>query len=159
MSQIFCEWWQLVFFKKKLNLISLSFVLYSVIWLRYLWWNYFLNNVSFVIDFWDYFVFNGDHRNISIYFLMTPVFQQQLLYYFTRRSSQFPVLNIFSFLFLQTVLLINSIFLCFDMTFESSANTRLLTCFRVSYCFLCFFGCCEWWLPCIKCVMSQTCRE
>ena len=40
--------------------------------------------------------------------------QQQLLYFFTWSSDQLLNLNIFSFLFLQTFLLINSISLYFD---------------------------------------------
>ena len=45
---------------------------------------------------------------------MTKVLQQQLSYRFARSSNQLPNLNIFSFLFPQTFLLINSISLCFD---------------------------------------------
>ena len=45
---------------------------------------------------------------------MKYVLQQQLVYSFTWSSNQFHILNIFSFLFLKTFLLINSISLCFD---------------------------------------------
>ena len=45
---------------------------------------------------------------------MKYVLQQQFLYCFTWSSNQFHILNIFTFLFLKTFLLINSISLCFD---------------------------------------------
>ena len=45
---------------------------------------------------------------------MTNVFQQQLLHFSTWSSNQLLNLNIFSFLFLQTFLLINSSSLCFN---------------------------------------------
>ena len=45
---------------------------------------------------------------------MTNVLQKQFWYCFTWNSNQIPNLNIFSFLFIQTVLLINSISLCFS---------------------------------------------
>ena len=55
-----------------------------------------------------------DQQNVSIHFLMAHVLQQQFLYCFTWSSNQLFILNIFSFLFLQTFLLINSISLSFD---------------------------------------------
>ena len=53
---------------------------------------------------------------------MTRVLQQQFLYYFTRSSDQLLNLNVFSFLFLQTFLL---------LTLKSSA-INCITYFRVS---------------------------
>ena len=46
----------LVFFWRKLHLISMFFVQYSVIQLRYFWWNYFLNKLVCLIVRWDLFV-------------------------------------------------------------------------------------------------------
>ena len=55
-----------------------------------------------------------NQQNVVVHFRMTHVFQQQFLYCFTWSNNQFIFLNIFSFLFLQTFLLISSISLCFD---------------------------------------------
>ena len=61
--------------------------------------------------------YNGGSRHHDvgiIHFLMTNILQQQFLYCITRSSNQLLNLNIFSFPFLQTFLLINSISLWFD---------------------------------------------
>ena len=63
---------------------------------------------------------------------MTNVLQQQLLYFFTWKSNQLLNLNIFSFLFLQTFLLINSIYRFISVFTLKSSAIHWLTCFRVS---------------------------
>ena len=76
-----------------------------------------------------------------IRFLMTCFLQQQFLYWFTWSSNQLLNLIIFSFLSLQTFLLINSIFLV--LTIESSASihwqTDLTNLFPSFWLFLVFF--------------------
>ena len=98
------------------------FVHYSVIQLRYFWWNYFLNNFSLLIgllklvcllmmvgihihDDQSSWLFIMISQNVGIHFLMKFVFQQQFLYCSTWNSNQFLVL---------TFLPVNSISLCFD---------------------------------------------
>ena len=106
----------LVFFMRKLHLISF-FVHYSLIYLKYFWWNYFLNNFSLLVDLlrlvcllmmvgtyhssWSVII---DQQNVSMHVLMKYVLQQQFLYCFIWSSNQFLILKIFSFLFLQTFL-------------------------------------------------------
>ena len=71
---------------------------------------------------------------------MTNVLQQQFLYCFTWSSNQLLNLNIFSFLFLQTFLLINSISLCFDYwIFCQHSLTGLTTLFSSFWFFLVLF--------------------
>ena len=76
-----------------------------------------------------------------IRFLMTSFLKQQFLYWFTWSSNQLLNLIIFSFLSLQTFLLINSIFLF--LTIESSASihwqTDLTNLFPSFWLFLVFF--------------------
>ena len=93
----------LVFFLyKRLHLISLLFVNYSVVKLRYFWWNYFLKNFCLLI---------GLLRLVYLLMVGPNVLQQQFLYWFTWTSNQLLNLNIFPFLSIQTFLLINLIFL------------------------------------------------
>ena len=61
---------------------------------------------------------------------MTNVLEQQFLYCFTWSSNQLLNLKIFSFLFLHTLLLINSIYLFWPLNKFSAIHW--LTCFRVS---------------------------
>ena len=68
-------------------------------------------------------------------------FSNSFLYWFTWSSNQLLNLNIFSFFYLPTRFF--SV-----LTLEYSA-IHWLTCFRVPGWFLCFFGCYEYWLPCI----------
>ena len=98
-----------------------------MIQLRHFWSNYFVNNFSSLVGFlrllcllmmvgtyssWSVII--DRHNVLGIHFLMKYVLQQQFLYCFTWSSNQSLILNIFSFLFLQNFLLINSISLCFD---------------------------------------------
>ena len=86
-----------------------------------------------------------------MHFLMTNVLQQQLSYCFTWSSNQLVNLNIFFILFCLSTRFLSA------LTLESSV-IYWLTCFRISGCFLYFFGCYECWLLCINCVMCHTSR-
>ena len=123
---------------RKLHLISLLFVHYSVIRLRYFWWNYFLNNFClligllrlvclFMVGQWvhSYFIKSSTSRmlGIAIDFLMTNVLQEQFLFCFKLGSNQHLNLNIFSVLFLQTFLLINLISLSSRIFCQHSPGT------------------------------------
>ena len=63
---------------------------------------------------------------------------------FTQCINQYVLLNTFTLIFLQTVLLISSISLSLEpWTIESSLSISILF---SSFCVLYFFGCCEcWW--------------
>ena len=84
---------------------------FNVLQLRYFWWNFFLNNFFLLngllrLLFVDgryivtYFIMITHQQNVDIHFLMTHVLQ--FLYCFPRSSNQILLLNIVSFLFLQT---------------------------------------------------------
>ena len=91
-----------------------------------------------------------------LHFLMKYVLQQEFLYCFTWNSNLFLILNFFSFFFLQTFLLINSTFLCFDLLSSSYYLATCVTCFRVS-------GACFWqflvhfWLLWILVTVHEPC--
>ena len=106
--------------------------------LRYFWCNYFLNNFPLLICllrlvyWWQvsrYIATSSSDRRLAecryTHFLMTNVLQQQFLYCLTWNSNQLLNLNIISFLFLQTFLLINSISLL--LMIESSASIHWQT--------------------------------
>ena len=109
---------------RKQHLISLQFVHYGVIELRYFWWNYFLNNFCLLIrllrlvcllmvsqQLHSFIIKSSTSRMLGtpINFLMTNALQQQFLICFKLSSNQLLNFNIFSFLFLHIFLLINSI--------------------------------------------------
>ena len=112
------------FFWRKLHLISLFFVHYNVIQLRYFWWNYFFNNFSLLDGFlrlvglllvYNYFIIIIDQQNVG---MMTPVLQKQFLFCLTWSINQLLLSNIF-FLFLQTFFYLSTSFLSV-LTPESS---------------------------------------
>ena len=105
-------------------MISLFFVHWNVIQLRRFWLNYFLNKFILLVGLFETSLFvDGRYQGTSwlstskmyvgIDFLLSHVLQEQFLYCLTWSRNQFLSLNI-SFLFLQTLLVINSISLYFD---------------------------------------------
>ena len=101
----------LVFLLEKTAFDLLIFFHFNVLQLRYFWWNFFLNNfflhsgllrLLFVDGRYivTYFIMITHQQNVDIHFLMTHVLQ--FLYCFPRSSNQILLLNIVSFLFLQT---------------------------------------------------------
>ena len=87
-----------------------------------------------------------DQQNVCIHFLMKYLLQEQFLYCFTWSSNQFLILNSFSFLFLQTFLLINSISLCFNPWIFCHLLVVCITCFRVLWRSVLAVSCAFWML-------------
>ena len=128
--------------------------------------SYFLNNFSLLVGLWRLvclltvgtYLLHHDHRpaECSYTFSDDSVLQQPFLYCLTWNNNQFLILKIFSFLFLQNFLHINSISLCFDpwIFYHILANM-----FPSNWLFLASFASCECWLPCISCVMCHKRRE
>ena len=89
-------------------------------------------------------------KTVQLHFLMTHVLQQQFSYCFKWSNNQFLILNIFSFVFLQTFFLLIKLNLL---------AIYQLTSYRISggwsWLFLVLFRCCECWLPCISCIMCH----
>ena len=88
------------FFWRKLHLTSLFSVHHNIIQLRYLLWNYFLNNLSLLDSLLNcsWYIATSAWSSTSrmlLDFLMTRVFKQQFLYCFTWSTSQFLLLNIY----------------------------------------------------------------
>ena len=65
--------------------------------------------VCWMVARYIFIMISDPQRNVGIHFLMKCVLQHHFLYYFTCSINQFVILNLFSFLFHQTFLLINSI--------------------------------------------------
>ena len=164
----------LIFFLEKPAFLISFFIHYCLIQLRYFWWNYLLNNISLLagllklVCFLDrryiYIMISDPQQNVGIHFLTKYVLQQQFLYCFTWSRNQFLILNIFSFHFLQTFLLINLISFCFDPYIFCHLLAVRITCFRgfggwFWKFFVLFWTLCMLVTVHISCVMCHTHRE
>ena len=133
---------EVYFLERKLNFISFL-VHYSVIQFVYFWWNYFLNNLGLLVGFlrlvclligtyssWSVIIYQ---QNVGSYTFSDEIcFSATVFYCSTLSSNKFFILNFFSFLFLQTLLLINSISLCVDSWIFCHLLAVCVTCSRVS---------------------------
>ena len=86
--------------------------------------------VCWMVARYIFIMISDPQRNVGIHFLMKYVLQHHFLYYFTCSINQFVILNLFSFLFHQTFLLINSISLCFDRYIFYHLLAIRMICFR-----------------------------
>ena len=146
------------------------FVHHSLIQFRYFWWNYFLNNFSLLVGLLRPVCFL---MTVGTYSLWPVIINQQYvvgIYIFWWNMSFNKSFYIAShgiaiyfllwtsslFFFLQTFLLINSTFLCFDLLSSSYYLATCVTCFRVS-------GACFWpflvhfWLLWILVTVHEPC--
>ena len=145
-----------------------SHAVYSVIQLRYFQWKYFLNNFSLLDGFLRPVCLLTVRSNfIMIYRPVSRMLGSYIFWWHMFFKNSFHIashkapINCFfwtSFLFLQAFLHISSISFCCDSWIICHLlHTSWLTCFCVSWShFLCFFGCCECWLPLISRVMCHT---
>ena len=113
----------LVFFLGKVAFYLLVFCSLQRDSAQIIWSNYFLNNFSLLngllrlvclLMVYRYFIMIIDQQDVGK-FSDDTFFNNSLLYCITWSINEYLPLSIFSFLFLQTFLLINSIPLCFDL--------------------------------------------